>query len=109
MDAEQVKKLATEEICSALSECGIDNIFKVFAGGELASIPDEYFSFEYDIVFQYGNIKRIHSVQIGWNDTDGIGIESGEDGDINPITHGSIMAAIYFDLALIGLSDEYLN
>jgi hypothetical protein len=108
MNAEQVKELANKEINAALACVGMDGIFKTVPGGELDSIEDEYFSFEYEVIFEYGNIKRTHSFQIGWNDTDGVGLEYGEDGDINPITYGSLMTALYFDMALEGFDDKYV-
>ncbi len=108
MNAEQIKELANKELTDALSMCGMDGIFKVLPGGELGSTEDEYFSFEYEILFEFGNIKRNHSLQIGWNEVDGIGLEHGDDGEINPITYGSLMMAMYFDMALTGLDDKYI-
>jgi len=108
MNAEQVKELATNELVDALSACGVEGMFQVVAGGELNSEEDESFSFEYEIIFRFGNLKRNHSLHIGWNDEDGVGIEYGEDGDIDKITYGRVMASLYFDMAMDGLDDEYI-
>ncbi len=40
---------------------------------------------------------------------DGLGIEQGEDADIEKITYGNLMKHLYFDLALANLDDKYCS
>ena len=108
MNVEQVKELANTELTDALACCGMGDLFTVIAIGELDGLEGEFYSIEYEIVFEFGNIKRTHSLQVGWTDEDGIGLEYGEDGDIKPITYGNVVIAMYFDIALIGLDDKHL-
>lgn len=108
MELEQIKELANKELNEALACCGMDGIFKVVPGESLSECPGESCSIEYEIVFEYGNVKRTHAIVIGWNDIEGVGLEYGEDGDINSITYGSLMATMYFDMAMTGLDDKYI-
>ena len=109
MEIEEVKNQANKELMKALDCCGMGNIFKVIAGGVLYEDPDESCSIEYEITFSYGNLKHTHALVIGWNTDYGIGIELGDDGETIPITYGSVMASMYFDMAMTGLDDKYIN
>jgi len=107
---EEIKDLANKELADALpgkEECVI---FEVVPGESLIGEPTEdepFASIEYDILFEFGNCKRKHAIVIGWNEDDGVGLEYGEDGDVQPITKASVMTSIYYDLALEGLDDKY--
>lgn len=108
MNVEQVKEIATKDLMDVLSPNGMDGIFKVVPGGLLNEETDESYSIEYEIIFTYGNLKHTHNFIIGWNEVDGVGLEHGEDGELNSITYGSVMATMYFDMAMTGLADEYV-
>ena len=84
--------------------------FKVEPGDTLNGEPTEdepFASIEYDIIFEFGNCKHKHAIVIGWNEEDGVGLEYGEDGELQPITSTSVMSGLYYDLALKGLDDKY--
>ena len=110
---EHINKIAIKELTDAINNIGMDGIFKIVPGGVLCTEGDEDYiesaSIEYEIHFTYGNIKHIHSFVIGFNDSDGVGFEYGEDGDFQSITYGSTMSQLYFDLALKDLDDKYLT
>lgn len=110
LNIEQIKELANKQLKDALPKKEEGVIFNVIAGETLNGEPskDEPFaSIEYDITFAFGNCKHKHAVVIGWNEDEGIGLEYGEDGDVEPITRASVMAGLYYDLALKDLDDEY--
>lgn len=109
MNVQQVKELANKELMDALSRCGMEGIFQVVPGGLLNEETDEVYSIEYEIIFTHGNLKHNHALIIGWNNLDGVGLECGDDGDINPITYGNVMASMYFDMAMTGLDDKYIT
>lgn len=109
---EEIKKLANAELIRALPSREEGVIFKVISGDSLNGEPTEdepFASIEYNIIFEFGNCNRKHAIVIGWNEDDGIGLEFGEDGDVQPITKVSVMSNIYYDLALEGLDDKYIN
>lgn len=107
---EEIKDLANEQLKNALPKKEEGVIFTVISGEPLVGEPtdDEPFaSIEYDITFEFGNCKHKHAIVIGWNEDDGVGLEYGEDGDVQEITSNSIMSSLYYDLALNGLDDKY--
>ncbi len=108
----EIIELANTELNQALSRMGDPNLFSVVPGDTLNGEPsgdDPFTSIEYDILMEFGNIKRKHALVIGWNEDDGIGLEYGEDGDLESITYGNLFKHLYFDLAMEGLADKYLN
>lgn len=108
MTIDEIKELATKEITEALSLQGMTKYFRSEAGEPLNDELEEGFaSIEWDIHFKFGNCEHKHALVIGWNEDDGVGLEYGEDGDIETITLRSIMRHLYFDLALKGLDDKY--
>jgi hypothetical protein len=108
----EIKDLASKELVAALPAKEEGVIFEVVSGESLIGEPTEdepFASIEYDILFEFGNCKKKHAMVIGWNEDDGVGLEFGEDGDVLPITRASVMTSIYYDLALEGLDDKYLQ
>ena len=110
LNIDEIKKLANQELAEALPKKEEGVIFSVISGESLTGEPTEdepFTSIEYDITFEFGNCKQKHAIVIGWNEDDGVGLEYGEDGDVEAITRASIMSSIYYDLALKGLDDKY--
>jgi hypothetical protein len=111
MNINEIKNKAESELSDVLRNLGPGEMFTVTPLDVLVDQVDSdgVASIEFQILFQYGNCEYSHSIVIGYNDTDGIGIEYGEDGDIQSITYGNVMASLYFDLALKGLDDKYIH
>jgi hypothetical protein len=108
----QIKTEANELLWDALACTGSASLFNIESGNDLNGEPSEdepCASIEYRIIFEYGNCRQSHAIIIGYSEEDGVGLEFGEDGDILPITCAQVMQAIYFDLALTGLEDKYLQ
>ena len=110
MTIEEISASASEQLNQALST---DNgaTFTVVMGDCLTGEPTEEdvtVSIECEIIFEYCNCTHKHSLVIGWNELDGVGLEYGEDCDITPITELSVMKEIYFDLALKNLHEKYM-
>jgi len=101
---------AVEKLKAALDCIGTDGLFQIVPGESLLGPKvDDVASIEFEIKFKYGNCEHSHHILIGWNEEDGVGIEQGEDSEIQSISYGSIMTVLYFDLALTGLDEKYLN
>ena len=109
MKPEELKAKATEELRKALGPLIEKGMFAISPGGVLNEDTDESISIAYEINFQYGNCHQTHHLIIGWTDTDGIGLEYGEDGEIETINKGNLIARFYFDLALEDLNDKYIK
>jgi len=108
----EIIEQANSELKEAIIMMGDPNLFEVVPGGTLNGEPSEdepFTSIEYEIIMTFGNIKRTHALIIGWNEHDDIGLESGEDGDLETITYGNLFKSLYFDLAMEGLADEFLS
>lgn len=69
---------------------------------------DDVISFGVDVIFNFGNIERLHTITLGWNEEDDTGFEYGEDCELMDIHPGNLFRIIYLDLALEGLNDKYL-
>lgn len=101
-----------DELIQSLSCFGMDGLFRVEEDSVAVSMEEsdgENISVYFNVFFEYGNLKREHSILMGWNDDNGVGIEYGEDADIQPCTYGSVMSHLYFCLAMEGLDDEFLQ
>lgn len=112
MNHTEIKDQAETELRQALNSIGIDGIFTIEMGEPLTGkdeLQDGFASIECDVLFRYHNCEHKHALIIGWNESDGIGLEHGEDGDIQPITFGALMRSLYLDLALADLADEFLQ
>lgn len=107
---EEIKTLASLELQNSLPGKEEGVVFKVESGDTLNGEPTEdepFASIEYDIIFELGNCKHRHSIIVGWNEEDGVGLEYGEDGELQSITRASVISSLYYDLALKGLDDKY--
>ena len=109
MDLEEFKRRAVGDILIKLAG-DRGGMFSVSFGEMLVDDMEEGFLSATVIVgFKFGNIEREHQVNVGWNEDDGIGLEYGEDAQLQPITNASIMFNLYINLALDGLDDKYLQ
>lgn len=110
MNIEHLKSEAEKQIMDALGE-QTSKMFTLTFGDLLTEDvdADENMTIEASLVFEFGNVRREHSLLIGWNSLDGIGLEHGEDGEIYAITPASMGFTLYMDLALTGLDDDYLQ
>lgn len=104
------RKRAIDAVERILRNVGNSEIFSVkfkesYVGFESG---DDLLSFSADITFTFGNVTRNHTLMLGWNEDDGVGIEVGEDCDLVDIDTGTLFKALYFDLAFEGLEDKYL-
>ncbi len=108
MNYQQIKDIALEEINESLNS--YHPYFKAVPGAVIVDDLEEgSASIEFYIHFSFGNCKRSHTVIIGYNEDDGVGLEYGEDAEIEQINSRSIMMSMYFDLATTDLEDKYLT
>ena len=109
-DAEDFKNIGQLELEQALQGLGMSGVFKV-RFDEILSEPkdmDEY-SGTFIIDFKHGNCEHSHIIQLDTEDLKSIGICCGEAGELLPITYSDLIGCFYFDLALDGLEDKYLQ
>jgi hypothetical protein len=108
MNVHQFKSMAPVVVRGVLEAIGGDCLNVSF--GEFFTDEKEYkdgMSGSVSVVFSFGNIERKHQIPVGWNDLDGLGFEDTE-GEISRITLVGILKYMYFDLAMVGLGDEFL-
>ena len=71
---------------------------------------DENASFEVVVEYSFGNVTHNHNFQVGCEDWDSeVTMEYGEDLVRMDITPNEIIASAYYELALIGLEDKYIQ
>lgn len=69
---------------------------------------DEEAWIQVNLVMEYGNVKKEHSITLYFSvDKWGIDLQT-EDADIERITTAAIMTQLYFDLAFDKLDDKYM-
>ncbi len=102
MTPEKVAKEAKDIIQTELSP-----YFEFLAGGTLNNEVDTI-SIEGIIKFEYGNCNHSRTINIGWEEKYGIGIELGEDSELYPLNKGNIMEQFYYSFALQDLKEKHL-
>jgi len=78
-----------------------------FKTGVILHHDIDVISMEGEIIFDYGNCRHNHIINVGWAVDDGIGLEIGEYSEIYALDKANVMEQLYYSLALIGLDDEY--
>lgn len=97
---------AVEMVAGTLSDA---NFTVGFAGAtNEESEHKERIEAQVAIKFSFGNIDHEHTLPVGWSNDDGLGILN-HDGELLKLTPASVFKDMYISLALVGLSDEFLQ
>ena len=104
------KKTSTCLIQEAVNGMGMLTAFTATFGQVLSEVDEvnEHISGTVIVQFKFGNIMRQHSINVGWGDVDGYGLED-DDGELCSISLSKVIQYMYMDMALEGLADEYLE
>jgi len=112
MDIEDFKNLGQIAIEQTVSRINSNKSITV-EFDEMLVEPDDNGFDEYSgtfaVTFKYGNCERVHTLQIDSVDQKTVELGIGEDGDTIDINYGNVLCQMYFDLALDGLDDKYLQ
>jgi hypothetical protein len=106
------EQLKTEVEKQVLSAIGTNQVsYSKFCISECRCLSEEpeRVSMEFEVIHEIGNLKHAHSLNAGWDDIEGIGLELGEDGDIYKITKENIYSCMYWCAATHGLEDQYCD
>lgn len=109
MNIEEFKNNAVARTTEALDHFGGPSYFSIKFDEIFSDEEDhqEHISGSVEVIFEYKNCKHTHIINYGWDDVDGFGLED-TDGEIRFVTHTGIFMAMYIDLALSDLADEFL-
>ncbi len=106
MKLNEFKEKVVKETRDAIASFNSNDVF-VVEFGEFFDEDNGHISASVKITFSFGNCTHSHTVNVGWDEFDGFGIEDVE-GEISQLDEVALLKSLYVDLALQGLDDKYL-